>query len=190
MDKAKLNHDRSIKKLEYKVGDLVLVDHPRVGKGLSYGLAKKYRGPYTIVGKNKNKVDYLIREVGKPKAKMKQIHKSHLKAYFDMGKPSKWLKTRDEIKINKQTQTKAKEFPINGDEIDRNKKSKQQNKKRPAKSINKSLESVKTKRKYTKNPANPRWKQPAKNQVNHDDKPSDNDRVVRRSDRLKNKNKN
>ena len=25
MDKAKLNHDRSIKKLEYKVGDLVLV---------------------------------------------------------------------------------------------------------------------------------------------------------------------
>ena len=32
---------------------------------------------------------------------MKQLHKSHLKDYFDMGKPSKWLKTRDEVKVNK-----------------------------------------------------------------------------------------
>ena len=134
MDKAKINHDRSIKKMEYKVGDLVLVDHPRIGKGLSHGLAKKYRGPYVIVGKNKNKVDYLIREVGKPKSKMKQLHKSHLKAYFDMGRPSKWLKTREDSKVNKQTQTRTKEFPeINEDSIDRNKKPNQMKKKGPLK---------------------------------------------------------
>ena len=213
MDKAKINHDRSIKKMEYKVGDLVLVDHPRIGKGLSHGLAKKYRGPYVIVGKNKNKVDYLIREVGKPKSKMKQLHKSHLKAYFDMGRPSKWLKTREDSKVNKQTQTRTKEFPeINEDSIDRNKKPNQMKKKGPLKlkepvqkrkpvkskakkscsSISKSIESVKTKRKYIKNPANPRWKHQAtgNKQLNQIDQLTDNDRVVRRSSRLKNKNKN
>ncbi|CAF1157772.1 unnamed protein product, partial [Brachionus calyciflorus] len=38
MDKAKINHDRQIKKTEYKVGDLVLTDHPELKKGLSSGI--------------------------------------------------------------------------------------------------------------------------------------------------------
>lgn len=42
MQKEKLNHDRKIKKCEYKIGDFVLCDHPKLKKGLSHGLAHKY----------------------------------------------------------------------------------------------------------------------------------------------------
>jgi hypothetical protein len=32
MEKAKLDHDRQIKKFEYKIGDFVLTDHPELKK--------------------------------------------------------------------------------------------------------------------------------------------------------------
>ncbi|RNA08199.1 Retrovirus-related Pol poly from transposon, partial [Brachionus plicatilis] len=38
MDKAKLDHDRKIKKFMYNIGDYVLTDHPKLKKGLSHGL--------------------------------------------------------------------------------------------------------------------------------------------------------
>ena len=56
MQKAKTNHDRKIKRYEYKVGDLVLCDHPKLKKGLSHGLAHKYYGPFKIVGIKDNKL--------------------------------------------------------------------------------------------------------------------------------------
>ncbi|CAF0882494.1 unnamed protein product [Brachionus calyciflorus] len=52
MDKAKIRHNRNIKKFEYQVGDLVLTDHVKVKKGVSSGLAHKYHGPFIIVINN------------------------------------------------------------------------------------------------------------------------------------------
>ncbi|CAF0755600.1 unnamed protein product [Brachionus calyciflorus] len=82
MEKSKIDFDRHIKKLEYKIGDLVLCDHPKLKKGLSQGVARKFYGPFEVVGKNENNVDYLIRLASKPKSKIKQIHKNRLKIYF------------------------------------------------------------------------------------------------------------
>jgi hypothetical protein len=41
MDKAKIRHDRNIRKFSYEIGDLVLSDHVKLKKGLSSGLAHK-----------------------------------------------------------------------------------------------------------------------------------------------------
>ena len=35
MNRAKIDHDRKIQKFEYKIGDLVLCDHPELKRGLS-----------------------------------------------------------------------------------------------------------------------------------------------------------
>jgi len=82
MQKAKWNHDRKIKKFNYKIGDLVLADHPKLKKGLSQGIARKYYGPFEIVGINPNGVDYFIKLVGSKRAKVKQIHKTRLKIFY------------------------------------------------------------------------------------------------------------
>ena len=39
MDRAKIDHDRNIKKRSYEIGDLVLTDHPQLAVGLSSGIA-------------------------------------------------------------------------------------------------------------------------------------------------------
>ncbi|CAF1009978.1 unnamed protein product [Brachionus calyciflorus] len=54
MQKAKWNHDRKIKKFNYKIGDLVLADHPKVKKSSSQRIARKYYVPFEIVGGNPN----------------------------------------------------------------------------------------------------------------------------------------
>ncbi|CAF1075304.1 unnamed protein product [Brachionus calyciflorus] len=82
MNKAKIQHDRKIKKTEYKIGELVLTDHPELKKGLSSGIAHKYFGPFEIVGKNPNNVDYYIKKLGAKKCRTKQVHISRLKTFF------------------------------------------------------------------------------------------------------------
>jgi hypothetical protein len=76
-----------IKKTSYELGDLVLVNHPELKKGLARSLAARYYGPFEIVGKYKNGCDYLIREHGHPRARIKQIHRNRLIAYFKRGHP-------------------------------------------------------------------------------------------------------
>ncbi|RNA04296.1 hypothetical protein BpHYR1_021399 [Brachionus plicatilis] len=49
INRAKIDHDRKIHKFEYKIGDLVLCDHPELKRGLSSGIARKYYGPFEIV---------------------------------------------------------------------------------------------------------------------------------------------
>ncbi|CAF0983933.1 unnamed protein product [Brachionus calyciflorus] len=56
MDKAKINHERLIKKHEYKIGDLVLCNHPKLKK-----------------------------VSGSKRALMFQVHKDRLKIYFHFG---------------------------------------------------------------------------------------------------------
>ena len=84
MDKAKWRHNRNIKKLAYQGIDKVLTDHPQ----LKQGQAKKYYGPFTLVGVNANGCDYIIKLVGKPKSKIKQINKNRLNTYYEMGRPN------------------------------------------------------------------------------------------------------
>ncbi|RMZ98178.1 hypothetical protein BpHYR1_016843, partial [Brachionus plicatilis] len=55
MDKAKLDHDRKIKKFEYNIGDYVLT-----------GLAHKYHGPFSSL-------------------ESETVHKNRLKYYFHSG---------------------------------------------------------------------------------------------------------
>jgi hypothetical protein len=87
MTQAKAYYDRRIKKTSYELGDLVLVNHSELKKGLARSLAPRYYGPFDIVGKYKNGCDYLIRENGHPRARVKQIHHNRLIAYFKRGHP-------------------------------------------------------------------------------------------------------
>ena len=79
MNRSKRNYDRKLKKPNYEIGDLVLCSHPRIARGLARGLAPKYHGPFEIVGKHSNKVDYLIKPLNKTKAHAKLIHINNLK---------------------------------------------------------------------------------------------------------------
>jgi hypothetical protein len=82
MNRRKRNYDRKLKKPNYEIGDLVLCSHPRIARGLARGLAPKYYGPFEIVGKHSNKVDYLIKQLNKTKAHAKLIHINNLKTYY------------------------------------------------------------------------------------------------------------
>ncbi|RNA19912.1 hypothetical protein BpHYR1_052607 [Brachionus plicatilis] len=82
MDRAKIRHDRQIKKFDYNIGDLVLTDHVKLKQGMCSGLAHKYFGPFVVVGKHPNKVNYIIRKVKSNKSKRFLIHKNRLKLYF------------------------------------------------------------------------------------------------------------
>lgn len=106
MEKAKIDHDRRLKKHEYKIGDLVLTDHPKLKKGLSHGLAHKYYGPFIIVGINENKCDYLLKLAGSQRAKIKQVHKNRLKAYFHSGWPLTSIKQEPEEDNTNKTKRK------------------------------------------------------------------------------------
>ncbi|CAF1065771.1 unnamed protein product [Brachionus calyciflorus] len=61
MGKAKLKHYRKIKTFSYEVGDLVLTDHAKLKRGLSSGLANKYYGPFKVIGKQPNGINYAIK---------------------------------------------------------------------------------------------------------------------------------
>ena len=80
MDINKIFYDRNIKKFEYKVGDLVLVDHPYLKqKGLAKGIAPKYYGPFEIlkrIGSN-----YVIQRIDVVRKKIQMVHQNRLKYY-------------------------------------------------------------------------------------------------------------
>ena len=202
MDKAKWNHDRKIRKHEYRVGDLVLVNHPQIKAGLSQGLAIKYRGPFKVMGVNANKCDYLIKEINKPKAKMKQVHKNRLKSYFEMGKPfahSEECKHKAVQTIIKMTQLDENKTSAAKNKTIKNKIAKRlikkasksqvkiQNKKANpsnARTEQASQENKPAKRKYTKNPNNPRWKMKETRSRLQASKTSEDPKSLRRSPRL------
>ncbi|CAF1095885.1 unnamed protein product [Brachionus calyciflorus] len=118
MNRAKIDHDRKIHKFEYKIGDLVLVDHPELKKGLSSGIARKFYGPFEVVGKNRNKVDYFIKKYGSKKARTKQVHISRLKTFYynlgDFGEGKNAPnhdKTKDNLSTIKQEPVKNVKTP-------------------------------------------------------------------------------
>jgi hypothetical protein len=56
------------------VGDKVPVNSPNIKLGQRTGLALKYKGPYEIVRKLDNGLDYIIRVWNAKNAKLFQIH--------------------------------------------------------------------------------------------------------------------
>jgi hypothetical protein len=109
MNKAKINHDRNIRRHIYHVGELVLTDHPRIKKGLSHGLALKLHGPFKIIAVNENKCDYFIQLAGAKKAKIYQVHQNRLAKYFHAGRPftaSDHSENKDEKENKKRTYNK------------------------------------------------------------------------------------
>ncbi|CAF0912934.1 unnamed protein product [Brachionus calyciflorus] len=126
MDKAKLRHDRKIKKFEYEVGDLVLTDHVQLKKGLSSGLVHKYHGPFTFIGKHPNGVNYVIRKLDGKRSRSFLIHKNRLKQYFvdqlNTGVNNSNLfinKESNSLVANSQSSLASTNLTINNPKIDR-----------------------------------------------------------------------
>ncbi len=84
MDRAKLIHDRKIKKEFYEIGEYVLCSHPRIAKGQKRGIAAKYYGPFKVIDINSNGCNYIIKSDIRG-ARAKQVHKNNLKAYHKRG---------------------------------------------------------------------------------------------------------
>ena len=122
MNRSQCNYNRRIKRTDYEIGDLVLVCHPMLKKGLSKGLVRRYYGPFKVVGKYENGCDYLIKSTNQPKANVKQIHVNNLKTYFDRGQPKPSNKpspfqdskksTDDEAKIQPNSQKKVQKRTV------------------------------------------------------------------------------
>ena len=87
MERAKLHHDRHIRKRNYEVGEGGLCNHPKLKNGLSRGLATRYHVPFIIVVKDANDCDYLIQHAHRSRGRVKQIHQDNLRLYFRRGHP-------------------------------------------------------------------------------------------------------
>jgi hypothetical protein len=81
MKKARILHERHIRKLTYQPGDLVLLNHPPKKVGLTGGLNKRFHGPYEIIERCENGVDYIIKSINRQRNKTTQVHCSRLKIY-------------------------------------------------------------------------------------------------------------
>ena len=105
MIRAQRNFNRRIKRTNYQLGDLVLVCHPMLKKGLPKGLAP----PLQVVGKYDYGCDYLIKIPSQPESKVKQIHVNNLKTYLDRGQPKSSSKSSPAQASNTSTQD---EIPV------------------------------------------------------------------------------
>lgn len=164
MERAKCLYDRRIKKEFYKLGDKVLVNHPKLTKGQKQGIAYKYHGPYTVVGVNSNLCNYTIRKEKKG-ARAKQVHKNNLKAFFERGTDlnsepkyrDKGTNTDATLSKNRTTPNKAKDTRENQSTSDPSACETSDTGKDTTEEQDKIKSPVKQKRKYTKRsiPAKP-----------------------------------
>ena len=114
ISRAKRYYDRKLKKCEYKIGDLVLCNHPKVKKGMARGLAPKYHGPFVVVGKHINKCNYLIKSTDTNRARAKVVHVTNLKTYYKRGEePDKIAQSSTEIEQTQPTSRPYKKNPNN-----------------------------------------------------------------------------
>ena len=100
MANAIKHHNRRFKRIKYNIGDWVLVNHPKLKKGLSRGLAPKYYGPFEIIGKHINDQDYLIKWLGIAKPRAELIHKNNLRFYNKRGDPREDAENSNELDEN------------------------------------------------------------------------------------------
>ena len=100
MANAIKHHNRRFKRVTNNIGDWVLVNHPKLKKGLSRGLAPKYYGPFEIIGKHINGQDYLIKRLGISKPRAKLIHKNNLRFYNKRGDPGEEAENSNDLDEN------------------------------------------------------------------------------------------
>ncbi len=146
MDKAKAKHDRRIKRASYNVGDWVLCSHPKIAKGMKRGIAFKYYGPFKVLAADANGCNYTIKMEGK-KTRRKNVHKNNLKFFFKREialQPDKNLANKEGNNTNSQTETRRQVTQRN-----HNRATSESSEEEPA---------LKTRKTYTKDPSNPRWK--------------------------------
>ncbi|RMZ97920.1 hypothetical protein BpHYR1_022518, partial [Brachionus plicatilis] len=89
----------------YKIGDWVLANHPKLKKGLSQGIARKYYGPFEIVGVNPNGVDYFIKRTN---AKIKQ----EIESNEDENNQTNKISNNKTSKTKRHKKTKVKRAKI------------------------------------------------------------------------------
>ena len=82
MEKAKMYYERNLRKFDYENGELVLSDHPKIKEGDGHGFAHKWYGPFIIVKKLENGLDYIILRYDSKKKKLQVIHGNRLKKYY------------------------------------------------------------------------------------------------------------
>ena len=81
MDQAKIRHDRNIRASEFKTGELVWLKVESNKPGLAQGLTQKWVGPYTVLERHENNVDYVIKNKNID-GKRRLVHRSKLKKCF------------------------------------------------------------------------------------------------------------
>ena len=74
MTKEKINYDRRVRAANYKVGDKVLLLNEAKKAGISNKFRKSWIGPYEIIEKNENNVNYKIKPV-KRNGRSKWVHR-------------------------------------------------------------------------------------------------------------------
>ena len=78
---VKIRYDRNVRAANFAIGDQVLVRDTATVKGVNKKLAPKYKGPYKVIGKLANNVDYIIKGNGVRGRRM-TIHTNRLKRWF------------------------------------------------------------------------------------------------------------
>ena len=95
MDIAKTYYERNLRKRNYEVGELVLVDHPVLKKGIGTGLAHKYYGPFEVKRVFPNGVNYAIQRCAGKRKKLYSIHANRLKKYYGSNNMDNEIETRE-----------------------------------------------------------------------------------------------
>jgi hypothetical protein len=94
MNKEKINYVRRVRAANYigdKVGDKVLLLNEAKKAGISNKFRKSWIGPYEIIGKIANNVNYKIKPVIR-NGRSKWVHQNKLKTFFANGKTSENVK--------------------------------------------------------------------------------------------------
>ena len=95
VDKSRIQHDRKIKPVEYKIDDMVMLNQPQIKKGLSKKLSPKWEGPF-IIQERVGPVNYKIKRFNQPKSEQKLVHHNRLKRFF-----GPYVKSHEEFNSNK-----------------------------------------------------------------------------------------
>jgi transposase InsO family protein len=153
MDKAKVRHDRRIKKESYAIGEWVLCSHPKIAKGMKKGIAFKYYGPFRVTAVDENGCNYTIKREGK-KDRNKRVHKNNLKIFFKRETANPLAADTSPVRRNEHlatlpsraTNNTQEQFSVN------NPNASEDSEDEPI---------IRIRKPYTKNPLHPRWNKPS-----------------------------
>ena len=128
--KNKEYHDKSARRPDFAIGDLVLMKNHKVPTGLSHKLYDKSDDPYRIVGRGQN-YTYKMRRLSDNKLHVSMINASNLKHYYPPEDIRQRLDVPDAMAVppeddNDQPQPPNLELPANADQPGNNEENNQQ----------------------------------------------------------------